>query len=272
MPNLTGSLIKKIKTLPPMKSTLQEVLDVLRRDSSDWTMVARKVSQDPVLSGRVLQLANSSFYGYSRNVKDVESACMLMGTNTVRNLVFSLVAMAQMREGHKNSLINYSVLWQHNLRSACLMQAFAKQLNVDATTAFTAGLFHSLGVIVEDFFFPELALLDQHADRQHPQAYQMTETRQLEYCVALLGYWRFPADIIDVFVPEHNVPPSRLYALMRLCCSACDVECQLHQRQWRHTLCWQNEGVTLGLQQEDIQQGVRVGEALFHELAPVVLA
>lgn len=272
MPNISAELVKKIKSLPPVNSTLQEVLQMLGRNSSDWNSVARKVSQDPVLSGRVLHLANSSFYGHPRKIKDVESACMLLGANTVRNLVLTLVAMAQMREGRKGTDINYETLWKHNLLTACMMQTFAKLLKADAATAFTAGLFHSLGVIVEDFFFADLAIVDRKPENQNANAYALTETRHLEYCVALLTYWQFPSEIIDVFAGGEGNPARLHYRLMKFCCAGSGVDCLAHQREHWNDAWRQEAGQALGLQAEDIEHGIKVADALYQELAPLVLS
>lgn len=217
----SSEVIDKIRTLPPLSAALEEVLSLLDNGVSDWALISKHMLKDPVLAGRVLQLANSSFYGMSRQVKDVEAACVLLGANTVRNLVYTLMVMSRFKQNASHSSLNYEHLWQHNVHVGCLMKLMSKTVPVSPEIAFMVGLFHNLGLIIQDYFFAEE--LQENSCASEPCA-NFTQvlagfyTIDKAYCAELLTYWKFPQSIIDVFSRAEDEQSLRLRRLMSCAC------------------------------------------------------
>src|SRR5690606_6914001 len=216
----SGDVISRIRTLPPLSAALEEVLSLLDNGVSDWALISTHMLKDPVLSGRVLQLANSSFYGMSRKVKDVESACVLLGANTVRNLVYTLMVMSRFKQNDGHSSLDYEHLWQHNVRVGCLMKIMARTVPVAPDIAFMVGLFHNLGLIIQDYFFPEQLqpCCDASPDADFASALAAFHSIDKDYCAELLTYWKFPQDIVAVFSRNGDEASLRLRRLMLCAC------------------------------------------------------
>lgn len=270
----SGDVIERIRGLPPLGVALEEVLSLLDNGVSDWPLISKHMLKDPVLSGRVLQLANSSFYGMSRKVKDVEAACVLLGANTVRNLVYSLMVMGRFKHNTGYSSLNYDQLWQHNVHVGCLMKLMAKTVPVSPEIAFMVGLFHNLGLIVQDYFFPEQLhnvqfTLGPEAD--FSQALAAFHTVDKDYCYELLTYWKFPQEIVAVFSRNDDEQVLRLRRLMVCACcvlGAGSVPCA--------PLPANPDGVRLAaeelaLEPEDLQSYLDASAELYREMAQAML-
>lgn len=54
--------------------------------------LASLISQDPGLTIRLLQIANSPFYGLSREVESISQAVSILGTERIRELVLTTSA------------------------------------------------------------------------------------------------------------------------------------------------------------------------------------
>jgi HD-like signal output (HDOD) protein len=200
-----AELIAHLKKLPPLSAPLQQVLSLLNDNQSDWSTISKVMLKDPVLTGRVLQIANSSFYGLHRQVKDIEVACAMLGSETLRGLIYTLILLSKFRHGNTNSFIDYDHLWKHSLRVACLVKVIGRKNGQHPTTAFTIGLFHCLDLIIQDYFFRS-ALAEKlekyFSDNSLPKdtkIYSMLDTDSWWLTGILLEHWQFPEPIVSVF-------------------------------------------------------------------------
>ncbi|MGB0911790.1 MAG: HDOD domain-containing protein, partial [Nitrospirales bacterium] len=76
-----------LPALPPIAS---QILKMCKDDDADVDQLAKLVSQDPAIVARLMQTANSSFYGGSRHkVTNILQAVTLLGMTAVGSLAFS---------------------------------------------------------------------------------------------------------------------------------------------------------------------------------------
>jgi len=216
-----ADLIMHLKKLPPLPAPLQQVLSFLNDPQSNWAKIGKVMLKDPVLTGRVLQIANSSFYGLHRQVKDIEIACSVLGAETLRGLVYTLILLSKFRHGQENSLIDYDALWRNSLRVACLVKKIARQSRQDPTTAFTIGLFHSLDLIIQDYFFADVLKVRIEKYRvenslpDNLKMYCMIDSDYWWLSAVLLEHWQFPEPIVSVFrsAPATSPPKMKIVVL-----------------------------------------------------------
>jgi HD-like signal output (HDOD) protein len=110
--------------------------------------LSKLVSAEPILSARVVRIANSAAYNLSgRAITDVRSAVARLGFSTLRVLTTAVV-VRQMEGMSKNSAHRAlaSRLWEHTAHVAALARIIAQRVthqNPDA--AFFAGIVHEVG-------------------------------------------------------------------------------------------------------------------------------
>jgi HD-like signal output (HDOD) protein len=216
-----SELITHLKKLPPLPAPLQQVLSFLNDPQSNWAKIGKVMLKDPVLTGRVLQIANSSFYGLHRQVKDIEIACSVLGAETLRSLVYTLILLSKFRHGQKGSLIDYDLLWRNSLAVACLVKKIARQSRQDPTTAFTIGLFHSLDLIIQDYFFSNVLVARFEKYRienslpSDVKIHSMIDTEYWWLSSVLLEHWQFPEPIVSAFrnTPDTPIPKMKVIVL-----------------------------------------------------------
>ena len=132
-------------------TTTEMALKVQRiLDNPDCTIddLAKLVRADPLLSARVVAVANSVVYNRSgRAITDVKNAVSRVGFNTLRVLAAAVVVrqmegMARTPE-HRQVAIR---LWEHTAHVAALSQVIARRVtHVNPDTAFFAGIIHEVG-------------------------------------------------------------------------------------------------------------------------------
>jgi HD-like signal output (HDOD) protein len=106
------------------------------------------------MSGALLKLANSSFYGGKRKAKSVDQAIIFLGINQVAALMTGLLARQAI--GADNAAL--ASFWDLSTRRAQAMLLLARRLRIGAPdVAHTFGLFCDTGVPLLMARFPDYA-------------------------------------------------------------------------------------------------------------------
>jgi hypothetical protein len=110
--------------------------------------IAKLIRLEPVLSARVIQMANSVIYNRAGNtVTNVSTAVRRLGISNVR-VTALIVAMDQLGQEHRSRAMRdlARVVWGHSVDVASWAYALARQLKVGSPdTALFAGLLADIG-------------------------------------------------------------------------------------------------------------------------------
>jgi HD-like signal output (HDOD) protein len=134
--------------LPGFPEIVARVRHALADENVSADKVARVVAGEPVLSARLLQMANSAALNPGgKPVSDLRAAIMRVGLNVVRSstIAFAVQQLKQapMLRGLERQL---DALWQRSVHVASLCFVIARRLTrVSADTALLAGLLHGIG-------------------------------------------------------------------------------------------------------------------------------
>lgn len=200
-------LLKQPNALPSAPKVVRKLMETFQQEEVDLLKAAALIEDDPVLTAKLLKMANSAFFGLHRSVTTAREAINVMGLIKVRALVIG----AALGDGfHCVGGMNLGQFWRYSLNSANLSRYIALPIRIDESTAFTAGLVHGIGELVMHAGMPE-AMID--LDRSVP----MLDLKRAKAQRALFGYsyadvgaalardWKFPKKMIDAI--EHQVAP-----------------------------------------------------------------
>ncbi|HEA8159660.1 TPA: cheVAW transcriptional regulator CheP [Campylobacter jejuni] len=82
-------LLKSVEVLPPLPDTVSKLRKyVSEANSNIETMkVAEIISSDPLMKAKLLQLANSPYYGFTREITTINQVITLLGVGNIINIV-----------------------------------------------------------------------------------------------------------------------------------------------------------------------------------------
>ncbi|ECP8722947.1 HDOD domain-containing protein [Campylobacter jejuni] len=82
-------LLKSVEVLPPLPDTVSKLRKyVSEANSNIETMkVAEIISSDPSMTAKLLQLANSPYYGFTREITTINQVITLLGVGNIINIV-----------------------------------------------------------------------------------------------------------------------------------------------------------------------------------------
>ena len=144
-----NKLIRQTTELPSMPEVAFEVMRVADMADSSAITVAATLSRDPSLSVRILRLANSAFYGMTREVTSISDAVVVLGMRTVKSLSLVAASFPWLHKALDGKGISPVLLWNHSLTTAYLVRAMATRKQMpDAELPFCIGLLHDIGTVV----------------------------------------------------------------------------------------------------------------------------
>ncbi|HET6789294.1 MAG TPA: HDOD domain-containing protein [Aquabacterium sp.] len=201
------ALFKQPQALPAVPKIVHELIDSFNNEDVSIDEITKKIASDPVLSARLLRLANSAYYHVSRTVGTVDDAVMMLGFVTVRTLVIS----SGLTSGFKSMPgMDLGKFWKYSLHTATVSRWLAKTTGNNIDQAFTVGLMHAIGQLVMHAGMPESMLhLDKLAGPLDPRRFDM-ERSSFGYNFATVGaelarQWKFPPTFAEAI--EHFPEP-----------------------------------------------------------------
>jgi len=132
-----------------LSGAVAEVLMLASRPSADLKDLSALITRDPVLSVRVLQMANSAaFFSRRGSVTTITDAVKNIGATNVRNIAASVGIFDAMPTSSPDGF-NPIRCWQHSFAVARLCEAFVMPTApAEAGVAYLVGLCHDLGEIM----------------------------------------------------------------------------------------------------------------------------
>lgn len=142
MPASTASLLSRIHAVPTMPKVVQGLIATFNAPEVDVAKIARLVNTDPLITAKVLRLANSAYYRRSRSVASISDAVVFLGLDALRMLVIGAGLAGSMPVPQS---LGRNLYWRYCLHTAVAAKFFAMHCGEDPETAFTAGLLHAIG-------------------------------------------------------------------------------------------------------------------------------
>lgn len=175
----------------------------------DLKSIARLISQDPGLSGALLKIVNSKFFGLSNRIASIQQAVNLLGCDSVINLINAQSIKGEMSD---ETIVTLNRFWDTAQDVAMTSLTLAKRIGYQAPDeAYTLGLFHDCGIPLMIKRFPSyMSVLEEaYASASAEQRLIDIENRVLSTNHAVVGYftaksWNLPLHLCDAIANHHN--------------------------------------------------------------------
>jgi putative nucleotidyltransferase with HDIG domain len=200
------SSLDKIPTLPVIYSKLGKLLQ-----SPDATIaaVSNIISEDQVIAAKVLKFVNSAFYGFPQRVGSLQRAIVILGFNTIKNLVFATSVFDMFRGMDTGGAFDKKNFWKHCIGCAVASRVLAEAADLrNPDEIFTGGLLHDIGKLVTAVHYPEKysAVVNDVQAAGIPMVDAERKVFGYDHCQvgsALAVQWRFPPDTAQMIGSHH---------------------------------------------------------------------
>lgn len=197
------SQIEKIDTLPTIPGVLRKLLAVIENPKVSLNEVGGFISNDPVLTSRVLKLVNSPIYGFPGRISSVSQALILLGLNVVKGMLLGVSVFEAMQK----TMLG---LWEHSLGCAITARIIAQKKGLkEPEEVSVAALLHDIGKVVLGLKFPDeykkimaeaenKGIFILEAERDH------FAISHAEAGAWIAQKWNFPRNLVEVIEYHHK--------------------------------------------------------------------
>lgn len=205
------SLISQMRHVPSPPDAYFRIVEESNSPRCSLEKIAGHVAEDPAVTAKVMQLANSAVFGLQLHIVHPTEAISFIGLETTKALVLlahTFSAFDQIDVG------DFSVddLWSHSVRTGNLAQRIA--LLEDAPIevvqgAFAAGLLHDIGKLLlaandPGPFAKACRLAHQlHCNLWEVEARESSKLGHAELGAAILDIWGLPQPITEAIALHH---------------------------------------------------------------------
>ncbi|MBG6083216.1 HDOD domain-containing protein [Rubrivivax gelatinosus] len=186
--------------LPHMPEVAVELERLTRVDHISSRQLAAAVARDPTVAAKVLRLANSALYFRQGEVASIEDAIRIVGVSDFRTLVLASCVVSAFP---LVPLVDLRAHWSHAVAAGAIAQAACRPDSGQRSAAFTAGLLHTVGVLLMHVTLPKpSARVEQRAQGQDPVARVALEREVFGFDHAAVGAellrrWKLPQSVCD---------------------------------------------------------------------------
>lgn len=206
------TLATQLDQLPSFPSLYLDIMHELATENPAIENIANIIAQDPAMTAKILQVANSAASGLARRVGSPFDAVQYIGTGMVRALALSAHVFSAFE---KSELQDFAIarLWDHALKTARLARQMLRDAGAapsEVEDAYTAGMLHDIGKLalaanVPEQFQRALALARTAQIPLHQAEEEVFGATHAGVGAYVLGLWGLPASIVEA-VAFHHAP------------------------------------------------------------------
>ncbi|GGK03295.1 HDOD domain-containing protein [Pseudomonas matsuisoli] len=196
-------------SVPPQPQIMVDLQMEQVMPTPDLKAIARLISQDPGLSGALLKIVNSPFFGLANKVSSIQRAVNLLGCNSVINIINAQSIKGEMSD---QTIVTLNRFWDSAQDVAMTCLTLAKRVGIQAVDeAYALGLFHDCGVPLMLKRFPNYmdVLEEAYARCSADTRIVDTENQLLNTNHAVIGYytarsWNLTPHLCEAIANHHN--------------------------------------------------------------------
>jgi HD-like signal output (HDOD) protein/ActR/RegA family two-component response regulator len=194
--------------LPSPSATYAKLAELLVRADATTEQVTDVLERDIAMAAKVLQLANSAYFGQREPVSSLHDAVTLLGHETLRALALSAEAFQRFHIPAPIPCFSREAVQQRSLQVARLAHKLSPG-EIEADDSFAAGLLLDVGLLVLAAHEPgELGEVLLTAEREGRAMHEVELERHgithAEVGAHLLALWGLPHTIVEAVAHHHS--------------------------------------------------------------------
>lgn len=209
-------IVEGVNDLPSLPHVVIRVMELTEDQNSTAQDINSALSQDQGMTAKVLKLANSAYYGFSRRISSVTDAVVLLGFRTIRSIVMAASVSDILSKEIEGYALAQGELWQHSQATAIAARMIARETKFGSfEVAYTAALLHDIGKVI----------LNTHLSEAYNEVVEKVNNESIPFMEAedqILGFnhaevgakvaeiWNLPEELVEAIAYHHNPEKAKI--------------------------------------------------------------
>jgi serine/threonine protein kinase len=270
---------------PALSESVSAINKITGSDKESVSQLSNTILKDFSLTNKILRLVNAAYYRQAGggNISTVSRAVLVLGFDAVRNIAITVMLFDHLQnKGNANHLKDEFL--RANLAGILAKEIGSKTASRDVEQAFICAMFHNLGRLLSQYYFPEESEQIKQVIEQKQCAEEMASTQVLGISYEDLGIgiaqtWGFPNLIVNSMrklpagpIRKSASPDERLRILSafsnELCSVIADATPEERQKELRKVTARYNENISIS--EPDLKQTMEKSFAEVAKFAGVI--
>ncbi|WPX08342.1 HDOD domain-containing protein [Anaerocellum danielii] len=217
-------IVNNIDYIPTLKNLYLKITKAIE-DELGIDNIISAIEEDPAISSKILQVANSAFYNLK--TASVKQAVVYLGLVNVRNIILNTTIFECLQDGSSKSL-----LWQHaNIANNVFYYLYDNIMKKRVHDSYaSAGLLHGIGQLILLKTYPKkyIEYLSVIKEEKGPIDHQKFELELFgishpELGAVLLNWWDIPYPVVEAALFHHQPYDERIIHKELVC--AVNIAC-----------------------------------------------
>jgi HD-like signal output (HDOD) protein len=210
------AILAAVARVPALPAVVVQLLRSVGRAASSAGDLERLISQDMVITGRLLKLVNSPFYGLANPVGSIQQAVAIIGFSSLKSLVLAASAADVLTVELSAYGFAERGLWRNSVACAALARAIGHEIGLSTEVQeelFAAGLLRDVGILVLGPFLQRAGRTLRRAtgdgDGEHDILRREREMIGFDHCWVgerVAERWSLPAPLQAAIARHHRIP------------------------------------------------------------------
>ncbi len=226
--------LKRSQELASLPHIASKVLKLIQNKKVELGEIARVIEADPILSMKLIRVANSPIFATRTKITSITHALMLLGTKRISNIVLSVSIYSKFfMNTHKGAAVLMERFFNHSYLTGNTSKAFAQHLKLRFNdNEFIGGLLHDIG---------KMAMLQVHP-REYSLVHKMIREEGLydldaekevfgenhiEVGIQVAQLWKLPEEIIMIIAFYRNPSVTDEFKDLVATVGFCDFFCKM---------------------------------------------
>ena len=192
--------IRRQGDMPGFTKAINAILASMRGEDEREFSMTQTVLSDPVLTQKVLRLANSSMYSaFGQRINTVSKAVLVLGTEAIGHLALGLKLIEELSRNTPDTEAAHIEMEKAVLAGMVAQQVAASAATRDPEEAVVCSILHSLGRMMITFYMPERWTQmgeSAGAGKEQTAAETVLGMSLEDIGRATAGYWGLPRNLI----------------------------------------------------------------------------
>jgi HD-like signal output (HDOD) protein len=186
--------------MPGFTKAISAILGAMRGEDEEEFNMAQTVLSDPVLTQKVLRLANSGMYSaFGQSINTVSKAILVLGTEAIGHLALGLKLIEELSKQSPDSTVAHVEMEKAVLAGIVAQQVASSAHSRDPEEAVVCSMLHTLGRMMVTFYMPDRwSALQKHSGvgNENEGAMEILGLTMEEVGRAAAQHWGLPRNLI----------------------------------------------------------------------------
>lgn len=208
-------IINGISGLPGRPDILFKLEEELNSNDVSLLKVEHLISEDSILSAKILQMVNSAFFGLANDVVDLDNAISLLGVITIKSLIIFL-KLSDYIIVQNNGTFDFEMLIKHSIKvakAAQMIYRFETGNHLLAKEAYMSGLLHDIGKLILLKYPDYMEKCINNGNSEYSVEMKILGISHTEVGAYLLALWNLPERVVNAVALHHKLPDSDIMDL-----------------------------------------------------------